>query len=91
MKFIELMQRAGIKDFGVAKSYFKTGLTEMESIVADKIKMSGSTITKSQRYYSLPTDMIDLKSVMTYDADKKKYIKVPRLKEISSVDTDNDA
>ena len=49
MKFIELMQRAGIKDFGVAKSYFQTGLTEMESMVADKVKMSGATITKSQR------------------------------------------
>ncbi len=91
MKFIELMQRAGIKDFGVAKSYFQTGLTEMESMVADKVKMSGATITKSQRYYSLPTDMIDLKSVMAYDSDKKKYIKIPRLKQVSSVDTDHDA
>ena len=53
--------------------------------------MSGATITKSQRYYSLPTDMIDLKSVMAYDSDKKKYIKIPRLKQVSSVDTDHDA
>lgn len=91
MKFIEMMQRAGLEDFGIAKSYLKTGLTEMESIVADKVKMSGASLAKFQRYYTLPTDMIDLKSVMVYDSGEKKYIRVPRLKDISTVDTDNDA
>ena len=91
MKFMELMQRAGISNFGMAKSYLKSALLEIESKYPDKVEQAKTTITKDQRYYSVPPNMVSLKDVrVKFEGEdgETKYRSVPRIKMVEDVDQD---
>lgn len=102
MKFIELMQRANIKNFGVAKSYLKSAFVEIESRYPELITESYTGIVKDQRYYATPSevvvegvitqpDMIGLRGLaVKYAADggETKYRHIPRIKLVEDIDQD---
>ena len=86
MKFIELMQRANIKNFGVAKSYLKSAFVEIESRYPELITESYTGIVKDQRYYATPSEVV----VDKYAADggETKYSHIPRIKLVEDIDQD---
>ena len=91
MKFMELMQRSGITSFGLAKSYYKSALVELESRYPDKIEQAKTGVVKDQRFYSTPPAMINLRDVrVLYEgADgTTKYRSIPRIKMVEDVDQD---
>tara|TARA_R100000808_G_C2155419_1_gene167842 strand:- start:14775 stop:15056 length:282 start_codon:yes stop_codon:yes gene_type:complete len=91
MKFMELMQRAGLQSFGIAKSYFKSALLEVESRYPDKIEQAKTNLTKDKRYYSTPPNMVNLQDVrVKYKGDdgETKYRSIPRIKMVEDIDQD---
>ena len=90
MKLIELMQRTGNSDIGLAKSDLKRAFIEMESLVQDRVIQAHSTIIKDQRYYGFPDNMVNLLDVRVKykEGDTTKYRKIPRIMMVEEVDGD---
>jgi len=91
MKFIELMQRSGVQNFGVAKSYLKSALLELESHFPEKIEQAKTDISLNKRHYTTPPNMVNLRDVRVKhegDDGEVKYRSVPRIKMLEVVDQD---
>ena len=81
MKVQEVMERAGIADTGRAIAYIKDGLEELNMISETHVTTERIDITKDQRFYSFPNDMIkvlDIRCKNHLNADDE-YRSIPRM------------
>ena len=60
MKVQEIMERAGITQTGRAIAYIKDGLEEINTISETHITTERTDITKDQRFYDFPEDMVKI-------------------------------
>ena len=81
MKVQEIMERAGITETGRAIAYIKDALEEMNILSETNTTTARMDITKDQRYYNLPTDALQIKSIRCKNHlnTKDEYRKVPRM------------
>ena len=81
MKIQELMERTGIKRFGMAKAWIKDALTEMNLLAETHVKTERININKNQRFYKLPSDMVKILDVRCKNQlnSKDEYRDIPRL------------
>ena len=92
MTVLELMERVGVKDTGKAIAYLKDGLDELNVMSETHVNTSRIDIVEDQRFYSLPSNMIQLKSVRCKNHlnNKDEYRAISRLVyEPTVVDGDN--
>ena len=81
MKVQEVMERAGIMDTGRAIAYIKDALEEMNTISETHVNTERFDITKDQRFYEFPNDMIkvlDVRCKNHFNADDE-YRSIPRM------------
>jgi hypothetical protein len=81
MKVQEIMERAGISDTGRAIAYIKDGLEELNMISETHVTTERINITKNQRFYNFPNDMIkilDIRCKNQLNADDE-YRSIPRM------------
>ena len=81
MKVQEVMERAGIMDTGRAVAYIKDALEEMNMISETHVTTERIDITKDQRFYNLPKDMIkvlDIRCKNHLNVDDE-YRSIPRM------------
>jgi len=81
MKVQEIMERAGIMDTGRAVAYIKDALEEMNMISETHVTTERIDITKDQRFYSFPKDMIkviDIRCKNHLNVDDE-YRSIPRM------------
>jgi len=81
MKVQEVMERAGITDTGRAIAYIKDGLEELNMISETHVTTERINITKNQRFYNFPNDMIkilDIRCKNQLNADDE-YRSIPRM------------
>ena len=81
MKVQEVMERAGISQTGRALAYIKDALEELNTISETHVTTERVNITKDQRFYELPNDMIKILSIRCknqLNADDE-YRKIPRM------------
>ena len=81
MKVQEVMERAGITDTGRALAYIKDGLEELNMISETHVTTERINITKNQRFYNFPNDMIkilDIRCKNQLNADDE-YRSIPRM------------
>ena len=81
MKVQEVMERAGITDTGRAIAYIKDGLEELNMISETHVTTERINITKNQRFYDFPNDMIkilDIRCKNQLNADDE-YRSIPRM------------
>jgi len=81
MKVQEVMERAGIADTGRAIAYIKDGLEELNMISETHVTTERIDITKDQRFYNFPNDMIkilDIRCKNQLNADDE-YRSIPRM------------
>ena len=87
------MERAGVVDTGRAIAYIKDALEELNTISETHVTTERVNITKDQRFYELPNDMIKILSIRCktqLNADDE-YRKIPRMVgEPMRVDADGD-
>ena len=81
MKVLELMERVGIKETGRALAYIKDGLEEINIIHDTHVDVQRLDITKDQRFYELPNDVVKILSIRAKNHlnTKDEYRKIPRM------------
>jgi hypothetical protein len=74
------MERVGMTQTGRAIAYIKDGLDEMNMLSETHIDIERKDITKNQRYYDLPIDMIKIVDirVKNHNNTKDEYRSIPR-------------
>ena len=93
MKVKELMQRVGAENIptGRAIAYIKDGLEEINTISETHVTTEKFDLTKDQRFYEFPNDMIKVLEVRCKNHlnSKDEYRPIPRLiHEPKTVDSD---
>ena len=63
MKVQEIMERAGLNKTGLAISYIKDGLEEINMLAETHVTTTRIDIVKGKRLYDLPSDLIKLLDV----------------------------
>ena len=81
MKVKNLMERSGIQETGRALAYLRDGLEELNIISETDIKTKRINIEQNKRFYDLPSDLVQLKSVRVKNHlnSKDEYRNIPRL------------
>jgi hypothetical protein len=77
----EIMERVGVSDTGRAIAYIKDALEEMNTISETHVNTERFDITKDQRFYDFPNDMIkvlDIRCKNHFNADDE-YRSIPRM------------
>ena len=75
------MERAGVSDTGRAIAYIKDALEELNTISETHVTTTRLNITKDQRFYNFPSDMIkviDIRCKNQLNADNE-YRSIPRM------------
>ena len=81
MKVQEIMERVGVSDTGRAIAYIKDALEEMNMISETHVTTERIDITKDQRFYNFPNDMIkilDIRCKNHFNVDNE-YRSIPRM------------
>ena len=80
MKVKELMERAGMTQTGRAIAYIKDGLDEMNMLAETHVTTQRIDVTKDQRFYDLPYDMIKIMDIRckNHSNGKDEYRSIPR-------------
>ena len=81
MKVQEIMERVGVSDTGRAIAYIKDALEEMNIISETHVTTERIDITKDQRFYNFPNDMIkilDIRCKNHFNVDNE-YRSIPRM------------
>ena len=81
MKVQEVMERVGVSDTGRAVAYIKDALEEMNMISETHVTTERIDITKDQRFYNFPNDMIkilDIRCKNHLNVDNE-YRSIPRM------------
>ena len=81
MKVQEIMERAGVTDTGRAIAYIKDALEELNTISETHVTTTRINITKDQRFYELPNDMIKVLDIRckNHFNTLDEYRKIPRM------------
>ena len=80
MKVKELMERVGTTETGRAIAYIKDGLEEMNISSETHVTTERIDITKDQRFYTLPNDLVQLLDIRckNHSNTKDEYRSIPR-------------
>ena len=81
MTVLEIMERAGVTSTGRTIAYIKDALEELNTISETHVTTERVNITKDQRFYEFPNDMIKILSIRCknqLNADDE-YRKIPRM------------
>jgi|TARA_R100000049_G_C1946246_1_gene91504 hypothetical protein len=81
MKVQEIMERVGVNDTGRAIAYIKDALEEMNLISETHVDTTRIKITKDQRYYEFPRDMVKLTDIRCKNHlnAEDEYRSIPRM------------
>ena len=75
----ELMERANMKESGLALAWLKDAFHLLQSNSSEDLKTVKYNIIDGERDYLLPQDMIELKHISVKDTSDDKYKKIRRL------------
>ena len=75
------MERAGVSDTGRAIAYIKDALEELNTISETHVTTERIDITKDQRFYSFPNDMIKVLDIRckNHFNTLDEYRSIPRM------------
>ena len=81
MKIQEIMERVGMTETGRAVIYIKDALEEMNLISETHVDTMRIDITKDQRYYNFPNDMVKVTDIRCKNHlnAKDEYRGIPRM------------
>ena len=76
----ELMERVGMTETGRALAYIKDGLDEMNMQSETHVNVERIDITKDQRFYDIPSDVIRITDIRCKNHlnTKDEYHSIPR-------------
>ena len=77
----ELMERVGMNQTGRAVAYIKDGLEEIQMLTEVHTRAERFDITKDQRFYTLPNEMVKMIDIRMKNHlnSKDEYRSIPRM------------
>ena len=75
----EIMERANMKESGLALAWLKDAFHLLQSNSSEDLKTVKYNIIDGERDYLLPQDMIELKHISVKDTSDDKYKRIRRL------------
>ena len=90
MTVLEIMERTGLKETGLAKAWIKDAVQLIRSQYPENVKVDKQNIIDGEREYILPVDMISLLSISVKDTTDKKYKKIRRVSNDIVIKEDTD-
>ena len=75
----ELMERANIKESGVALAWLKDAFHLLQSNSTEDLKVVKYNIIDGERDYLIPQDMVALNNISVKDTSDDKYKRIKRL------------
>ena len=89
MTILEIMERANTRDTNLVLAYVKDAIMTMQSSTDQTLKVEKQDITKNQRDYILPKDLISLSTISVLDTeDDNKYKGIRKLYSAPNVTED---
>ena len=79
MTILEIMERANSRDTNLVIAWIRDAVHAIESTQVQNIKVDKQTITKSDRTYILPPEVISILNVSVLDTESDQYKKIRRL------------
>ena len=81
MKVKELMERVGTTSTGRAVAYIKDALEEIQMLTEVHTRLERFDITKDQRFYTLPNEMVKMIDIRVKNHlnSKDEYRSIPRM------------
>tara|TARA_R100000742_G_C4189954_1_gene22359 strand:+ start:131 stop:409 length:279 start_codon:yes stop_codon:yes gene_type:complete len=79
MTIQELMERANMKESGLALAWLKDAYHLLQSNSTEDVKSVKYNIIDGEKNYLIPQDSISIKNISVYDTSDKKYKKIRRL------------
>lgn len=80
MTILEIMERANSRDTKLVTAFIKDALMKIQSTSEEGLKVDKQNIVKNTRDYTLPADLISIKSISVLDTeDDDKYKQIKRL------------
>ena len=79
MTVLEIMERTGLKETGLAKAWIKDAVQLIRSQYPENVKIDKQNIIDGEREYILPADMISLLSISVKDTSDNKYKRIRRV------------
>ena len=89
MTVLEIMERANSRDTNLVIAWIKDAFHEIASTHEENIKVDKQNITKDDRTYVLPADLISLLNVSVLDTEDDQYKRIRRLTDDPVVIEDN--
>ena len=86
----EIMERANMKESGLALAWLKDAFHLLQSNSSEDLKTVKYNIIDGERDYLLPQDMIELKHISVKDTSDDKYKKIRRLAQQPYMTEDTD-
>lgn len=80
MTILEVMERVGTRDTELTLAWVKDAVNLMQSNTKENLKVKKQALTKNQRDYDLPADVVAIESISILDTeDDNKYKRIRRL------------
>jgi hypothetical protein len=90
MTVLEIMERTGTKETTLVLAWLKDAVHLIQSNTKERLKVAKHNIIDGERDYSLPKDLVAIKSISVKDTNDKKYKRIKRLVHDPIVSEDTD-
>ena len=79
MTVLEVMERANSRDTNLVIAWIKDAVHAIESTQVENIKTYTQNITKNDRTYALPPELISILNISVLDTEDDQYKRIRRL------------
>jgi hypothetical protein len=79
MKVLEIMERTGTKETTLVLAWLKDAVHLIQSNTKERLKVAKHNIIDGERDYSLPKDLVAIKSISVKDTNDSKYKRIKRM------------
>lgn len=73
------MERTGTKETTLVLAWLKDAVHLIQSNTKERLKVAKHNIIDGERDYSLPKDLVAIKSISVKDTNDKKYKRIKRM------------
>jgi hypothetical protein len=85
MTILEIMERTGARDPNLVRAWINDALEDIQDLIPDKTTWQKINVVADTRFYTLPSDMIELLGVYRRFDSQGRYIRIGR---VQSLDID---
>jgi len=82
---LEVMERTGARDPGLIRAWVNDALEDIQDIIPDKTTWTKINVVSGTRFYTLPSNMIELLGVYRRFDSQGRYVRIGR---VQSLDID---